>query len=190
MIAPLAFFPIVFAVLMAACSKPEPDAPAALRVPAAASEGLAVKAGGAPAPKAAAERAQEGLPTTTLTFPGGAAITVDVADTPRTREKGLMFRRDLAPDCGMLFVFSEEQMLQFWMKDTLVSLDMVWLDGERRVTGVHPDVPASREDTPEDAVARRTGTGKFVLELPAGQAARRGLKPGARLRFSWREVSQ
>ncbi|MEK9143978.1 MAG: DUF192 domain-containing protein, partial [Elusimicrobiota bacterium] len=69
-------------------------------------------------------------------------------------------------------------------------LDMIWLDRERRVTGVHPEVPASREDTAEAELARRTGTGKFVLELAAGEAARRGLKPGARLEFSWRDAPQ
>ncbi len=143
-------------------------------------------------PAAAPPRAapQAALPTTKLAFPDGAGITVEVADTPEAREKGLMFRRSLPPDYGMLFVFPEEQMLQFWMKNTLVSLDMLWLDGGRRVTVVHPDVPASREDTPEAALARRIGTGKFVLELPAGEAARRGLRPGARLEFSWKDASR
>ena len=139
-------------------------------------------------PEPAAAPPQAALPVTRLAFPDGASITVEVADTPEAREKGLMFRRAIPQEYGMLFVFPEEQMLQFWMKNTLVSLDMIWLDGERRVTGVHPDVPASREDAPEAELARRTGTGKFVLELAAGEAARRGLKPGARLEFSWKDA--
>ncbi|MEK7743369.1 MAG: DUF192 domain-containing protein, partial [Elusimicrobiota bacterium] len=136
-------------VVCAACSRTPTEKPAPPAVP----------------PSQPTAAPQAGLPTAKLTFPDGTGITVEVADTPEAREKGLMFRRTLSRDQGMLFVFPEEQMLQFWMKNTLVSLDMIWLDRERRVTGVHPEVPASREDAPEAELARRTGTGKFVLEL-------------------------
>ena len=163
-------FPITL-LFVTGCSRPSSDAPSA-----------------ATQDPPGARQEPAGLPTTKLAFPDGASITVEVADTPEAREKGLMFRRALSRDEGMLFVFPEEQMLQFWMKNTLVSLDMIWLDRERRVTGVHPEVPASREDTAEAELARRTGTGKFVLELAAGEAAQRGLKPGARLEFSWKDA--
>ena len=189
-----AFMSLSLLILSAACSrtpseKPAPPAVPPLELTAAAPRAESQQRVESALP-AGARVPQARMPTAKLTFPDGGSITVQVADTPEAREKGLMFRRALAPDYGMLFIFPEEQMLQFWMKNTLVSLDMIWLDGERRITGVHPDVPASREDTPEAALARRTGTGKFVLELPAGQAARRGLKPGARLEFSWNEASQ
>jgi len=126
---------------------------------------------------------QTGLPTAELTFPGGETIRVDVAGDALAREKGLMFRTELVPEYGMLFVFESEGPLQFWMKNTLVDLDMVFLDDEKRITVVHERVPRSRLDTPDSEVARRSGQARYVLELPAGAAARRRLKAGQTLRF-------
>ncbi|MEK7389959.1 MAG: DUF192 domain-containing protein [Elusimicrobiota bacterium] len=118
-----------------------------------------------------------------LTFPGGESITVDVVDTPATREKGLMCRRTLSKNYGMLFVFPREMALQFWMKNTLVSLDIMWIDSDRAITVIHPRLKASRLDTPESDIAAAGGRGLYVLELAAGEARRRGLKPGDRLAF-------
>jgi len=150
--------PAVLALLVSACRSDAPPAPAA---PVSGPGGLA-----------------QALPTRRLAFPDGGAISVEVADTPEARERGLMFRTELPPEYGMLFVFAEEQVLQFWMKNTLVSLDMVFIDRSKRVTLVHENVPASARETPEDLVARRSGRGMYVLELPAGAAGRRRLKPG------------
>lgn len=136
-----------------------------------------------PPPPGPGEGPQTGLPVRELAFPDGSAISVDVAETPATRQKGLMYRTALAPDYGMLFVFEAESVIQFWMKNTLVDLDMVFIDKDKRITVVHRDVPRSRLDTPESEVARRSGLARYVLELPAGAAARRGLKAGQALRF-------
>jgi len=132
----------------------------------------------APPPPGPGEGPQVGLPMGELGFPDGATLRVDIASTPASREKGLMFRTKLAPDYGMLFVFDREGELQFWMKNTLVDLDMVFIDGAGRITAVHEDVPRSRLDTPESGLARRSGVGRYVLELPAGAARRHGLKAG------------
>lgn len=126
---------------------------------------------------------QKGLPQAPLTFPDGRTIQVDVAATPLQREVGLMHRVRLPKDYGMLFVFPQEGGLQFWMKNTLVDLDMVFLDRERRITEVHRRVPRSRPDTPEDKLARRSGLAQYVLELPAGAASRHKLRRGQRLEF-------
>jgi uncharacterized membrane protein (UPF0127 family) len=64
------------------------------------------------------------------------------------------------------------------MKNTLVPLDMVFIDGAGRVTSVAADLPATRAGTPDDAVARGRGTGRYVIELAAGDAARHGIAPG------------
>lgn len=125
---------------------------------------------------------QEGRGTR-LKFPDGESIIVEVASTPAQRQQGLMYRTSLAPDYGMLFVFPAEQVLPFWMRNTYVDLDMVFLDSGKRITVVHHDVPRSREDAADSEVARRTGHGRYVLELPAGQAKRRGLKRGQSLEF-------
>jgi uncharacterized protein len=127
------------------------------------------------------------LPAAKLILPDRAVIFADVADTPENREIGLMFRRELPKDYGMLFVFPVEQALQFWMKNTLVDLDMVWISADKKITGIHRDVPKSRADTPDEAVARRTGAGKYVLELPAGAALRHKLQVGDRLQFEWKD---
>ncbi len=118
-----------------------------------------------------------------LTFPSGKSIVVDVADTPKTREIGLMCRTKLPKDYGMLFVFPNEMGLGFWMKNTLVSLDLLWIGADKRIAHIAPKLKASKLDTPEDKIARAGGRGQYVLELPAGDAARRKLKVGDQLAF-------
>ena len=119
-----------------------------------------------------------------LSFPDGKTIKVDVVDTPLTREIGLMCRTKLRKDYGMLFVFPTEMDLGFWMKNTLVSLDLVWIGADKRISVVAPRLKASSVDTPEDEIARAGGRGQYVLELPAGAAKRHGLKAGDALKFS------
>lgn len=126
---------------------------------------------------------QQGLAVTPLRFPDGKTIQVDLAVTPDQREIGLMNRLKLPKDYGMLFVFPYEIRLEFWMKNTLVDLDIIFIDKTGRVTAVHPRVPRSAPDTPDEKLARRAGLGKFVLELPSGAAARRKLRVGQTLQF-------
>jgi uncharacterized protein len=118
-----------------------------------------------------------------LRFPKGKPIIVDVADTPSTRETGLMCVTRMPRDYGMLFVFPSEMGLGFWMKNTLVPLDILWIGADKRINNIAPRLKASRVDTPEDKVARAGGRGMYVLELAAGEAKRRGLKVGDRLEF-------
>lgn len=118
-----------------------------------------------------------------LSFPNGRIILVDVVDTPEGRERGLMFRKGLPKDYGMLFVFPETMGLSFWMKNTWVSLDIVYIGGDKRVARVHRRVKPSMEKTSDQDVARVSGTGRYVLELPAGTADRLGLAEGQELKF-------
>lgn len=117
-----------------------------------------------------------GAAQTSMRFPDGKAIMVDVVDTPAAREKGLMRRRSLPKDYGMLFVFPREMGMQFWMKNTWVSLDIVFIGADKRVRVVHSRVKPSTRKTRDEDVARAGGVGQYVLELPAGYAAKRGLK--------------
>ncbi|MBI3550761.1 MAG: DUF192 domain-containing protein [Elusimicrobia bacterium] len=123
------------------------------------------------------------LPKTTLAFPDGSSIAVELALTPQTREYGLMNRTSLPPDYGMLFVFAEEAPIHFWMKNTLVDLDMIFIGRDKRITAVFKDVPRSAPDTPEANLARRGALAQYVLELPAGASARRKLERGQALAF-------
>lgn len=154
-------------------------------IPALLAVALAASAA-SPARKAVAPpecRAQVVEKKARLAFPGGKVITVDVADTPASREVGLMCRRSLPKDYGMLFVFPMEMGLGFWMKNTLVPLDLLWIGADKRVAHIAPRLKASRLDTPEEKIARAGGRGQYVLELPAGEAKSRKLKVGDRLDF-------
>ncbi|MBI5631188.1 MAG: DUF192 domain-containing protein [Elusimicrobia bacterium] len=131
----------------------------------------------------AAKPAIVALRKTALSLPGGKKVEVEVADSPSTRERGLMYRRN-PKDCWMLFVFSQPMALQFWMKNTFVSLDIVYIGSDKRITRVHEKVMPSVEKTMDEDVARVGGFGQYVLELPAGTARRLKLKEGQALGFS------
>jgi len=109
-----------------------------------------------------------------------AAGTVDVvlvvADTPDARTRGLMSRKHLPRGRGMLFVFDEEEDHEFWMKNTLIPLDMIFIAADGRIVGV------AAEATPLSTAAVGVGhPSRFVLEVPGGWAARRGIKAGDRV---------
>ncbi len=107
-----------------------------------------------------------------------AQLRMQVAATEPQRERGLMGVRKLAPHTGMLFVFDSDAPIEFWMKDTLIPLDMVFVGRNGVVRSVFANVPIVSTDTPDDRIPRRDGVAKYVLELPAGEAARDGLAAG------------
>mgnify|MGYP001195936416 CR=1 FL=1 len=110
-----------------------------------------------------------------------AQLRVQVARTEAQRERGLMGVRYLRAHTGMLFVFDTDAPIEFWMKDTLVPLDMVFIAQNGAVRSVFANVPVVPADTADDRIPRRDGLAKFVLELPAREAARDGLAPGVRI---------
>jgi hypothetical protein len=104
-------------------------------------------------------------------------VEVEVADDDAKRQRGLMFRRELAEDRGMIFVFDDEAQHAFWMKDTLIPLDMIFIDTDGRVSGIVARAqPLSLEPL-------QGGPSRYVLEVPGGWAARRGVKTGDRVRI-------
>ncbi|MBX7220817.1 MAG: DUF192 domain-containing protein [Blastocatellia bacterium] len=126
-----------------------------------------------------------GMKTTRLTTPNGNVLVVEIARTPAEVQRGLMFRQSLLPDTGMLFVFPNEGPLPFWMKNTLIDLDIVFLDTERRVTGVAANIRRTVPGTPDNQIARANGQGRFALEIPAGKAREYGIEPGKTLGFEF-----
>lgn len=112
-----------------------------------------------------------------------ATLSLETARSEAERERGLMGRRVLAAHHGMLFVFEREATQYFWMKETLVPLDMVFVSGRGVVTSVAARVPAPLPGTPEARLPRRQGRGRYVIELPAGEAARDGIRSGINLRI-------
>jgi uncharacterized membrane protein (UPF0127 family) len=122
------------------------------------------------------------LPSVTVTFasPQGVvseAFITEVAATPETRTKGLMFRDSLGNREGMLFLFPQQQRLSFWMKNTLIPLDMVFVAADWTVVGVLENVPPLTE-TPRFI----DGNSQYVLEFKAGTAQRVGIVNGAAVR--------
>lgn len=108
---------------------------------------------------------------------GTARFSVEVADTEAERAQGLMQREKLAAASGMLFVYDAPQRAVFWMKDTLIALDMIFIGPTGRVSAVHANaVPL--DETPIDGGPGVT----MVLEIRGGLAARLGIAPGAEIR--------
>jgi uncharacterized membrane protein (UPF0127 family) len=108
---------------------------------------------------------------------GTAAFSVELADDPAERARGLMHRPSLPMGSGMLFLYEAPQSVAFWMENTLIPLDMIFLDATGTVTRVHADArPLDRTPIPG-------GDGVLaVLEINGGLAARIGIGPGAQLR--------
>lgn len=104
----------------------------------------------------------------------GQTIHVAIADTPALREKGLGGRTGLRENEGMLFIFPEDGIYPFWMKDMRISLDIVWLDAAGQVVFMKEDAaPSSFPAAFTPAVPAR-----YVLELPAGWASAHGVQIG------------
>ncbi len=103
-------------------------------------------------------------------------VKVELADTDLKRERGLMFRKELPDGQGMLFLFDEEREHTFWMKDTLIPLDMIFVDAAGRVTTI---VANARPLTLEP---RTGGPARMVLEVPGGWARAHDVRLGDRMR--------
>jgi uncharacterized membrane protein (UPF0127 family) len=113
---------------------------------------------------------------TIVTAQGDLRFRVEVADTPVARARGLQGRQTLAADAGMLFVLERPQKMRMWMRDTLIPLDMLFIDAEGGITNIAAETtPFSL--TPIAAAKAVTG----VLEIPGGSAARLGIRPGDRV---------
>jgi len=112
---------------------------------------------------------------------GQECFSVELALTPDQQAFGLMNRTHLDADKGMLFVFSQDGVYPFWMKDTLIPLDMIWMDSGGRVVFI------GKDEQPCGVVCPTVNPGKnarYVLELNAGAADRIGLNVGDRAIFT------
>lgn len=116
---------------------------------------------------------------------GSHVWTVELASDDESRTKGLMFRKTMAKGAGMLFRFDETRPVAMWMKNTFISLDMVFADEQGRVTHIHRGaVPHSLD------IIRSQGPARYVLEINAGEADEVGIKTGDQMRHPWFAVSE
>jgi len=114
-------------------------------------------------------------------LPDGETIIADLAKTEEERTQGLMFRNTLNDDQGMLFVFEEEGLYFFWMKNMNFAIDILWLDRQKRIVHLELNVPpCKKEPCPTYAPDLPA---KYVLELKAGSIERRKLKLFDRIDF-------
>lgn len=126
---------------------------------------------------AAACRAE---PKVTILTGSGRQVVfqVEVADTPVKREMGLQYRKELGRDRGMLFIFPSESPQAFWMKNTAIPLDMIFIGRDLKIVGiVEQAVPFSLDSRSVRAASQ------YVLEINGGMAKRHGIKAGDRVRF-------
>ena len=128
--------------------------------------------------------ASPNLDGVSITLPDGAVIRAEVVSTPEGQQRGLMFRRELAPDRGMLFNFTSYEQRPFWMFQTLIPLDIIWVDPEGVIVEISADTPPCGSTNPGDC-PNYGGSVKSqsVLEIAGGQAAAHRLKVGDRIRF-------
>jgi len=123
------------------------------------------------------------LPRTRLTLEGrfsrqAESFWVEVANTPEAMTRGLMWRKSLGPREGMLFDFGQEGELSFWMKNTLIGLDLVFISKEQTVVGT------VERTTPRSLHPLSIGLpSRYVLEIPAGTCAKLGISVGSQVHW-------
>ena len=101
---------------------------------------------------------------------------IEIARTSKQKEIGLSNRNSLCPNCGMIFLFEKDKILPFWMKDTLIPLDMIWINSNNKITDI---ITATEINSLK--ILQNTQPAKYVLELNALDAQKIGLKIGDHL---------
>ena len=131
-----------------------------------------------PAPSPTASPAAAAGPR--VEMPSGAVYSVELARTPEEQQQGLMYRESLPARHGMLFLFGEAALHRFWMKNTMIPLDMIWMDGAGKVLFVSANTPPCKADPCANYGPDTPAVN--VLEIAGGMAEKEGVKPGVVLR--------
>lgn len=113
-----------------------------------------------------------------VTQTGEVPVEVEVAATNDARRAGLMFRKSLAPGKGMIFLMDTERVQAFWMHNTLIALDMIFVDHDKRVVGI-----VAQAEPQTDVRRSVEEPSLYVIEVPGGWAARAGIATGDVVRF-------
>jgi uncharacterized membrane protein (UPF0127 family) len=116
-----------------------------------------------------------------VVLPSGANYAVELARTPEEQVQGLMFRESLPEKSGMLFLFPENTVHQFWMKNTMIPLDIIWMDLQGKVLFVSENTPPCKTDPCPTYGPDRPATS--VLEIAGGMAKKEKAEVGSTIRF-------
>lgn len=111
----------------------------------------------------------------------GERFLVEIADDDASRSQGLMFRDELARNRGMLFIFPDQRLRAFWMRNTRIPLDIIYLDRDLKVVSISANTPPCRAASNRCPSYPSAGPAQYVLEINAGLAAELGLEPGDRI---------
>lgn len=112
---------------------------------------------------------------------GNVTVTLEVADTPPERKEGLMDREKLGENQGMLFIFPDERDRTFWMKDTLIPLDIIFIDADHKVVDIDQAEPEPSVHEAALSKYRSDSPAKYVVEVNQGFADRNDVETGDRL---------
>ncbi len=115
--------------------------------------------------------------------PQGFVIQAELADTPLKRARGLMYRESLPDDRGMLFIFGEAQAWTFWMKNTKIPLDILWLNEQKQIVHIESNVPICTLTGDACPQYQSNQPAMYVLELRGGRATALKLTRGTKLQF-------
>ena len=118
------------------------------------------------------------IPVTIATAEGDVVFQAEIADSPEERQRGLMFREHMEDDHAMLFLFPDEKQRSFWMKNTYIPLDMLFIQSDRSILGIVENAE------PRTTTGRSVpGDSQFVLEINGGLARARGIMARQEVRF-------
>ena len=118
-----------------------------------------------------------------IQLPGGVTIHAEVADTTKKRAQGLMYREHLDKNRGMLFTFDQAQPWTFWMKNTKIPLDIIWLNEKKQIIHIARNVPICTRTDDGCPQYQPNDPAMYVLELGGGEADRLKLERGSKLQF-------
>ncbi|MEK9280362.1 MULTISPECIES: DUF192 domain-containing protein [unclassified Bradyrhizobium] len=121
-------------------------------------------------------RAASFQPLEIVTRNGVQVFSVEMATTEEEKQTGLMYRKELADGKGMLFDFNPEQEVSMWMKNTYISLDMIFIRADGRILRI-----AENTEPLSTKIISSQGLARGVLEVPAGTAQKYGIRPGDRV---------
>ncbi len=118
-----------------------------------------------------------------IQLPGGVIIQAEIANTMKKRAEGLMHREHLAKDRGMLFTFDQAQPWTFWMKNTRIPLDIIWMNEKKQIIHIARNVPICTRTDDGCPQYQPNDPAMFVLEIGGGESARLKLEKGSKLQF-------